>query len=490
MAVSEAQLALLKARYQNFIVEFVAFPAITFTQSNLTAGAITWKPFCLLSPRYVFTAGAEVVISGTDSYIRGGVGADSVAFSKSSGPGTVTDNEDNTCTVTNEGDAGMTVVEAVATSNGQTHTGYAYVYYNPAGNLAAIASRIEGFSGSLATGEWQADIVLRGDYSAALTNDGKDQPILMHVTHYWDGAANTFGGYRHHNNTFVLLCRDADLREKHSGEYETILHLETPAYVLKKTLLYNGEAKFSKTAGSGIFSTANLTPTDAAYYLLREATNLGQYFNISLWNNTSEVDNFNIRANANIWEASQDAHGYNFGLLYFDRWSNLNGKPDPRARYDEWDNLNDPVYVANITDAHFLEYTLHRKRQDRVGRLALQAILPDMSICDTLLGNPLGDFGDILELTGLAAPSDVVLGQWAADYLDWLNTDYEMDFRMAMGHELNPGDVFTTAEIAHPLGDAVPADSIWLVDDTSYEFDFTRGFWTRRIHATKLYFTE
>jgi hypothetical protein len=490
MSVTEAQLALLKKRWQYFVVHFVAFPPITFTQSNLTAGAITWEPFCLLSPRYVYTAGDDVVIYGTDSYIRGGVAADSVTFSKASGPGTVTDNLDDTCTVSAV-TTGTTVVEAVATFGGQTHTGYAYVYYNAtAGNLAAIASRVEGFSGSLATGEWKADIVLRGDYSAVLTNDGKDQPILMHVSHYWDASPSTFGGYKYDNNTFVLLCRDADLHKKHSGEYETILHLETPAYALKKTLLYNGEAKFSKDAGAGLFSTASLTPTDAAYYLLRKATNLGQYFNVSLWNNTSEVDNFNVRANANIWEAAQDAHGYNFGILYFDRWSNLNGKPDPRARYDEWDVLNDPVYEVNISDAHFLEYTLLRKRQDRVGRLSLQAVLPDMTIYEDSLGNPLGNFGDTMELTGLVAPSAVVLAQWGADYLDWLNTDYEMDFRMAMGHELNPGDIFTTAEIAHPLGDAVPVDSIWLVDDINYEFDFVRGFWTRRIHATKLYFTE
>lgn len=491
MAITAANQANLKKKWQYFVVHFVAFPAITWTQTNITPGAITWKPFCLLSPRFSFTTGAAVTIDGTDSYTRGGAAAATVVFSKVSGPGTVTDNADKTCTVTNPGAEGLTVVQAVATAGGQTHTAFAYVHYDTTvGNLAAIASRIDGFSGSLETGEWKADIVLRGDYSAVLTNDGRDQPILMHVGHYWDGALDTFGGYKRDENTFVLLCREASLHKKHSGEYETILRLETPAYVLKQTKLYNGETKFSTTAGADIYSTANLTPTDAAYYLLREVTNLGDYFNVSLWNNASQVSNFNIRANANLWEACQAAHDYNFGMLYFNRWSNLSGKPDPRARYTEWAALSSgQVYDTPLTTDFFLEYMVHRKRTDRVGRLGLQAILPDMTIYDTSIGSASG-LGEVMEISGLVAPSQAVLGQWAGDYITWLNTEYEIEFRMAMGHELNPGQIFITSLITPPLGDTIgdpiTGETTWFVDDINYEFDFVRGFWTRKLYATKI----
>lgn len=491
MALTAAQVADLKDKYQNFLCQFVAFDPITWTVTGITAtGAITWQPFCLLSPRFAFTTGASVDIDGSDSYVRPTTGVSTVTFSKSSGDGTVTDNGDKTCTVSYPGgeNTGITVVEAVATdAASETATAYAYVYYDAsAGNLATIASKIEGFSGSLATGEWQADIVLRADVSAILTNDGRDQPILMHVAHYFDGVANTFGGYKRHANTFVLLCRDSTVRINHSGEYETVLHLETPAYVLKNSRL-RSEKNFSTPGNGGDLTTTNLTPTDVAYYFLREATNLHQYFNMSLWNNTSTVDNFNVRADASIWEICQDCHGYNFGMLYFNRWSNLNGKPDPRVRLSDWGGANETVYDGTnpLTTAHMLEYELHRRRTDQVSRVAMQAVLPDMSIIDS--GVNIDTVGEIVQVNSLVCTDDTELGAWVNQYGAWLNTEYEIDMRLPMGHELNPGDLFYTAAIDPPGGaDTVAASTTWLVDDINYEFDFSRGFWTRKVHAVKI----
>lgn len=489
MTLSAAEVADVKKKWQRFTCQMVAFDPISWAVSSPPgAGAITWKPFCLLSPRYAFTTGASVVIDGSDSYIRPTTGVATVTFAKSSGPGTVVDNGDKTCTVSFPGPpaSGITVVVATATSGGQTATGYASVYYHAtAGNFNAVASRMDGFSGSLSTGEWEASMVLRGDYSAQLTNDGRDQPILMHVDHYWDGVKNNFGGYKRDENTFVLLCRESEVRVKNTGEYETILHLATPAYVLKNSKL-TSELKFADSAAGGFHSTASLTPTDVAYFILREATNLHEYFNMSLWNNASTISNFTVRGNASIWEAARDTVGYNFGMLSFNRWSNLNAKPDPRVRHGDWGGIESPVYedANRLTEDHMLEYQLHRRRIDRVSRVAMQAVLPDMSIIDS--GQNTGVDGEIVEVKSLVVKDQTELNAWANQYGAWLNTEYEITMRLPMGHELNPGDLFYTAAIAPPVGGSVAAGTSWIVDDVNYEFDFVRGFWTRRVHAVKI----
>jgi hypothetical protein len=56
-----------------------------------------------------------------------------------------------------------------------------------------------------------------------------------------------------------------------------------------------------------------------------------------------------------------------------------------------------------------------------------------------------------------------------------------------MGHELNAGDTLVIDDIDPPIGDTFEASShAWLVTDVNYEFDFTRGFWVRRLFMQML----
>lgn len=486
MALSGTQTNRIKARWQRFVAEFVVFPAISFTGGNLPAtGAITWKPYCLISPRFAYTSGASVTLDATDSYYRPTTAASSVAFSKVSGTGTVTDNGNKTATVS--GASGNVVVQAVATHNGQTHTAYANVYGGGQGNFRAVVSRVEGFSGSLDNGEWKADIILRGDYSAYLSNDGRDQPVLMHVTHYWDGVSDTFGGYKRDNNTFVLICRESDIHVKHSGEYETILHMETPAYALKQTTL--AEIIFNTSAAAGKYSAAGLTPTDIVYFLLQEASNLRDYFNVSLWDNASGIpggEDLIIHDKADLWSAIRDLSGYSFGLTWFDRWGHLLAKPDPRARLTEFQAITDYVYDGTnpLTADHMLEYIIKRQRTDRVQILSAQAKLPGGDIIDAQ-GGQSSDLGVYQHMNGgFIAPDATALGNWLDRYWGYLNSEYALEFTMPMGHELNPGDMFRVDTIDPPIGeDLTDLGAAWFVSDINYEFDFAHGFWTRRLNA-------
>lgn len=484
MALSGTEVNRIKTKWQRFVAEFVAFPAITFTDGDIpAAGAITWKPFCLISPRFAYTSGASVTLDATDSYYRPTTAASTVTFSKASGTGTVTDNGDKTCTVS--GASGNVVVEAVATNGSETHTAYANVYGGASGNFKAVVSRVDGLSGSFDNGEWKADLVLRGDYSSYLTNDGRDQPILMHVTHYWDGVSDTFGGYVHHNNTFVLICRESDIHVKHSGEYETILHLETPAYALKQRTL--PEMIFNTSAAAGKYSAATLSPTDISYFLLKYGTNLADYFNISLWDNASGIpsgEDLIIHDKADLWSAVRDLCGYSFGIAYFDRWSHLLVKPDPRARLTEFQNITSSVYdaVNPLTSAHMLEYTIKRLRTDITQEVSAQAKLPGGDIIDGSAGQS-GDLGGNIFLPGgYLAPDQATLESWLGEWWAYLNSEYRIEFTLPMGHELNPGDEFSIGALDPPIGETLAADT-WYVSDINYEFDFTRGFWTRRINA-------
>ena len=488
MSLTAAQVADLKDKWQYYTFVIQPFPQITWSVTDLSAfsGAITWKPFCLLSPRFSYINSGSVIIDGSDSFVRPNTAVDTVVFSKASGTGTVTDNGDKTCTVS--GVTGVVKVQAVATvaATGQTATAYAYVRGGGTG-ITLSNPVVENLSGSLATGEWSCDVRLKEAYTTRpdLTDDGRDQPFLMHVEHYYDGVNNTFGGYKRHQNTFIMLCRDSSIRVNHAGDYETILHLESPAYVLKRAYLEGGELQFSETGSGGDLTATNLTPTDVAYFVLREGTNLHQYFNMSIWNNASNIDNFTVRANANFWDIVQDCHGYNFGMTYFNRWSNLDSKPDPRARFNDWDAIEDPVYDSGnaLTVAHMLNYDLHRRRVDNVGRVSLQAILPDMTLVDSTSTS--GTIGELWTDNSLVVEDDTELDSWAEQMANWLNTEYEIEFRLGMGHELNPGNLFSISGWTPPIGDAVAGES-WIVDDINYEFDFRRGFWTRRIRATKI----
>jgi len=477
----------LLKRWQYFIAQFVVFPAISWDYTVPSPGAITWRPFCLISPRYAHTSiGGTVILYATDSYTRPTTAVSSYAWAKISGTGSIVDNLDGTCTVT-AGD-GITKVSCTVTdAASETAIGYAFVHGGSSGNFTAVVSEISQFSGDIDNGEFKADVTLRGAYSGLVSNDGRDHVILMHVTHYWDGVADTFGGYKRDNNTFVLMCRDSEIYEA-AENYYTVLHLEAPSYILKQTGGGTGEMKFkSGGAVAGYYTTANLTPNDAAYYILRETMNYHEYFNVSLWNNTMTVDNFNIRADTSIWDACRDSHGWNFGILYMNRWGNINGKPDPRVRYDEWEAIAGSV--GDYTEAHLMAYDIQRLRTDRIGGAKIQAILPDMTIVDTAVSAPgtyyTANYGQDIRMTGLLADSAGTLSDWMEQHLYYLNTEYQGTFKMAMGHELNPGDVFDMGDITPTIADTITG-SKWFVLGVSYRFDFEQGTWLRDLKVTTI----
>lgn len=476
MALTTAQVADIGRRYQRYGMHVCSFDPIPFDYLPTSPGPITWKPFCLLSPRFSFSTGEDIVISGTDSYVRPTTPVDTVTFTKLGGSGTVTDNGDKTCTVSFPGSPspGITTVQTVATvtATGETAIGYASVRYDPdGGDLNAYVSKVDGISGSLDNGAWKGTIEYRGVWP----ND-VDVPILCHSLHYWDGTENTFGGYRRHENSFILFVYDFE-RYTSDGQDYTTLAVSTPEYILERMPL--NEMKFqSGGAATKYYTTADLTPTDVAYYLLREYTNFHRYLNVSLWNNTSTIGNFNIRGDSNVWAAVRECHEYNFGICYFNRWSNLNGKPSPRARYDEWKVIADDVYSDTdpLTINHLLERTVHHRRDDEVNRVSLQAVAPDMTIIDSV-ESATGP-GKAIEITSLVATDTTELSNWAQRYFAHLNREYDLNFKMGLGHELNPGDVFYYDEFATGT-----EHDRWLCTEISYEFDFAACSWLRNLVA-------
>lgn len=498
MSLTAGNIANAGKRYQRFITRIVAFDPITWTFTSEATGAITWKPFCLLSPRYAFTsAGGTVVISATDSYLRPTTGGGTYVWSKISGGGSIVDNEDGTATVTTatgEG-AGITKIKCVVTIGGQTGDAYAYVFGDSAGNLDGLISDVD-FSGVLDNGGWEATITLKGIYTSVLTDDGRDQPILIHTQMYWDGAEDNFGGYKRHQNTFVMLCKHAELFQAY-GDYYTTLHLSTPEYILDRMILE--EMKYHEDVTADYYSTADLTPTDVAYHILRYRTNYGEEFNVSLWNNTSTITNFTVREDNSVWAAIRECHEYNFGVLWMNRWSNLNGKPAPWARYNEWSNIIGVVYDGDnggvLPLANVLNYKLLRKRRDDCLQVELQAVSPSMDVITEVgVGSDVAgtDIGQRVKIESLICENAATLIAWAELYADFLNNEYEIDLTMALGHELELASEFDLPdEIPHDLGgghDMTLHNSAnsWLATNVSYQWDFGLGQWTRQIHAVKL----
>lgn len=479
MGLTAQQVAYLKTKHQQFTMQVVRFSIPNFTFSQPAPTAITWKPIPLLSPHYAFTTGDAVTISGTDSIIRPTTAVDTVTFTRASGNGTVTDNADKTCTVTFGGvsDGDTTVVEATATSGGQTGVGYAYIYKDSVGQLNAYVSEMNSISGSLDSSEWQGEIIYQGYWTYT-----EDVPILCHVAHTWDGTTSTFGGYKRDANTFLLFVTGYERVKTSAGEY-TRLQVATPGYLLDMMPLK--EMKFRSTAGAGYYSTTNLTMSDVVYYILRECTNFYQYLNCSIWNQSSStISNFNVRGDSTIWAAVKEAStDYNFGICYFDRWSHLNIKPSPRARYTEWAGIAAAVYDTDnpLTVNHCLERTIkyHRNVSSPVQVLSLQGISPTLVVIYSR--GTSGTIGRPVEITGLVAKDSTELDTWRGEYLNHLNRQYDLEVILGMGHELNPGDLFYYDELA---GGAVH-DS-WLVTDIDYRFNFARGEWTRRIYSEYL----
>lgn len=506
MSLTAPNIANAGKRYQRFITKIVAFDPIVWTFSfGPAAGAITWKPFCLLSPRYAITTpGGSVLISATDSYLRpttAGAGNYCV-WSKVGGVGgSVVDQGDNTAIVTTNLFAdGIIKVKCVVTIGGQTADGYAYVYGGDAGNLDGLISDVD-FSGNLDNGGWESTITLKGVYTDVLTNDGRNQPILIHTQMYWDGAEDNFGGYKRHQNTFVLICKQAELFQA-DGDYYTTLHLSTPEFVLDRMILT--ERKFHENAGAGYYSTADLTPTDVAYHLLRFQTNYGEEFNVSLWNNTSTITNFTVREGNSIWVAVRECHVWNFGVLWMNRWGNLNGKPAPWARYAEWTAIIGMVYDGDnggsLPIANLISYNLIRKRRDDCWSVELQAVNPSMDILvelETVLEPEPGSgyVGQRFKIKSLICETAATLEAWALAYSSFLNNEYEIDLVLTLGHELELASEFDLPSIIpHTLGgnhDMVAGEEAvdtghWLATDVSYQWNFGLGQWTRKVHAVKL----
>lgn len=490
MSLTSGNIANVAKRYQRFITRIVAFDPITWTLSAEATGAITWKPFCLLSPRYAFTSiGGTVSIYPTDSYLRPTTGDGTFVFSKIAGAGSVSYNAITKIALVTAG-AGITKIKCVATIGGQTADGYCYVYGGAAGNLDGAISDVD-FSGSLDNGGWEGTITLKGSYTNELADDGRDQPILIHTQMYWDGVEDNFGGYKRHQNTFILICKRSELYQSY-GDFYTKLYLATPEYILD--LMYLGEMKYQVDAAAGYYSTADLTPTDVAYHILRYRTNYGEEFNVSLWNNASTITNFTVREGNSVWAAIRECHEYNFGILWMNRWGNLNGKPSPQGRYAEWAAIIAKVYDAGnggaLPIANIMNYTLFRKHEDEYREVELQAVSPSMAIL-TALGTARSvgpSLGRRVKLESLICEDAETLLAWAREYATCLDNVYEIDLTMALGHELEIGSEFDLPEqIPHDIGENHDMETAnWLVKDVSYQWDFGLGQWTRSIHVTKL----
>lgn len=497
MSLTSGNIANAAKRYQRFITRIVAFDPITWTFPDEATGAITWEPFCLISPRYAFTSvGGEIDLSATDSYLRPTTGPGTFAWSKVAGAGTFTEDGEGNATVT--AGAGITKMKCVVTIAGQTGDAYAYVYGGTAGNLDGLISDVD-FSGNLDNGGWEATITLKGIYTGVLTDDGRDQPILIHTQMYWDGVEDNFGGYKRDQNTFILMCTHAELFQSY-GDYYTTLHLSTPEYILDRMIL--GEMKYKVGATADYYSTADLTPTDVAYHILRYRTNFGEEFNVSLWNNASTITNFTVREGNSVWAAVRECHEYNFGILWMNRWGNLNGKPAPWARYAEWTAIIGMVYDSDngggLPAANLISYNLIRKRRDDVMSVELQAVSPSMAILvEVVPGSEVAgtDIGRRVKVESLICETAADLEAWGILYADWLNNEYEIDLVMALGHELELASEFELPSIIpHTLGgnhDMTAGAEFtdvghWLAMDVSYQWDFGLGQWTRSIHATKL----
>jgi len=501
MSLTSGNIANAAERYQRFITRIVAFDPITWTFPDEATGAITWKPFCLLSPRYAFTStSGSVTISATDSYIRPTTAVDSYVWSEIAGNGSIEDHGDGTATVTISSEAsGIFKIKCVVTSGEETADGYAYIYYGDIGNLDGLISDVD-FSGNLDNGGWEATITLKGVYTGVLTNDGRDQPILIHTQMYWDGVEDNFGGYKRHQNTFILMCTHAELFQSY-GDYYTTLHLSTPEYILGRMVL--GEMKYKVGATADYYSTADLTPTDVAYHILRYRTNYGEEFNVSLWNNASTITNFTVREGNSVWAAVRECHEYNFGVLWMNRWGNLNGKPAPWARYAEWTAIIGTVYDSDnggsLPIANLINYNLIRKRRDDVMSVELQAVSPSMAILvKSKTGREVAgtDIGQRVKVESLICEDGDTLEAWALQHAEFLNNEYEIDLTLTLGHELELASEFDLPSIIpHTLGgnhdmlagaEFTDAGQNWLAMDVSYQWDFGLGQWTRSIHATKL----
>jgi len=487
MPLTPEQEEKLRTSPQRMEVRFACFPLFHFEVTEDNGGPLTFPPMVRICPRYsMVIAGESIDLYGGDSYVRGGGGVSTWAWTVESGTGITLDNASTATVTVNTSAATTAMIKLTVTGAGGSNFSYAHV--------KVYASGSQGFDGVGEVKSWRAsdeqggtEVVLECTKSFELTPGVPEMSIhrgmLIWTEDYWGGTKETFGGYKYPQGLFYGYVRGRDF--KHDGDRDTVTYtLESPSMFLRGEVQ---NTRWGQSAATGVHSVADFRPIDALWHLLQTHTNFCQYHGVVLWYDQNYISNLQIDK-ADLWTIIEDVAERTFGIAFCDRYGELKVVPHQVIRGQEWWGTPDPI--MEFDEGMFLDLELHKPSEiPWIDYVELWALTSDLREISASAGSKAYG-GRRFTIKGLICDSEITLDGWATAVRNWKTYDDELTLRCPLNHVLDlhePATVNYEAPASFEFDNAIDL-FCWSVKSLEFRPEIGTGKWMTIYQLYKTYF--
>jgi len=483
MALTGDQEEKLRTVPQRADVRFGIFPQFTIEVTEPVGGEMVFKAMVRISPRYSMVwAGDSIDLYGGDSYLRGGSGVSSWAWTVEEGTG---------ISLVNAGTATATVVTTVATvakikltvdaGLATEQYGYAYVKVYAAGTRGYDGrAQITAFRASGEQGGTEIELLCHDGAAAITSNVG----ILIWVQDYWNEVEETFGGYKYPEGIFYGYVVGETIKEDYKSQ-TVRFQVSSPNLILRNieipytSFWVYGEVEPPPDAYY-IPLGGEMRPVDSLWIILQELTNFARYHGVVLWYDQNLISNLQIDE-SDLWTIVVDVMERTFGIVFCDRYGELKCVPHQVVRADEW--WGTPSPIMEFDQEMILEIEIEGLKEQPVGNVTLQALASILPAGRWDFEEIYADAGELatgrkVSIKGLICNDQLTLESWALDVFDWkANKYWKVRLLTPLNHVLDihePCDLdYTPQRSGTPL-----ATHHWGVESLEFRIDVGTGRWT------------
>ena len=477
MAISATQADRLKAGLQKFTAQFAIFDAPSISFSNDSGGALADHPLVVIMPRYAIVApSATLQLDASGSIDVPGGGITAYSWTIVSGGGSLSSTTIANPIFTAPASTDTTKLSCQVTGANGTTTGYCYIRTQSSGQdiaeITACKGSATGFKG------WQLKAKL--PKPASVSDFAQDKILVFHVDDTWDGTSDTFSSYGRPQNVMIGIVRKGSAHESADHKW-VVVDVESPTVLLKGNTARIEETLWSQTASTGVHSTANFTPTDAIFHLLRHHTTWWEYFNVyKLFDDYGNpVANLKVQAGP-VLDLIEDIAARTLCVIFCDRHGQMLVVPDIDARYDDyyWSSRGSAM---TFVEDHWLDIDAEYIRPDQVTQVNASGIKSDLT--EIAGGYPVTHSAGGWPVTGknvkgLICDSESTLDDWAHGLYNKENVDYLVTLQLPLNHSFDIYDEIAITWTSEQTGVGINwvASTFWITD-ISYAIDLDTRQW-------------
>lgn len=440
LTLTAPQKAKLYSPLQRCDCRFVSFTvykqkAIT----SFTPGAYTFLDMLNIYPRHSWVDNSVAITLYGDKSLRkaGGPAPVGHAWTLESGGGGIVANADEVTYTAPGAGTGEAVIKLV--TDGNAVGSFARVAY---GALGLNVGHVTSFHADIDSGGWE--MVVRAYGSCTGLERGKG--ILLVANDYWNGAEDTFGGYRWSDGVFYGYVDR--IKRFHQDAEVSYMEVSLISPIGMLNLSEVSDLYFSQADTGVEIVVGTLKVDDPIWYILHESE-FNQRHNCYFHLDANNIANLKL-SRGPIGEVIRDVAARTFSNIFSTRVGDLWVIPDPDVR------AGDSYWAGDFGDA--LRFTLENlnveawdiQREDvddpegvpspddpTIGEVVMTAIKSDLTEITGTWPAAHPGYGKRVEIGGLITEAQGDVDEWAEAYWWKLQPQLRATVRMFLMHHVD-----------------------------------------------------